>query len=132
MKAGKKLSEITGNETLNTVAYDSLGNKVVIPAKFKVLNPTDNVENGIIIEDVGAGNNNTKGNQFIWIPIGKIKTTEGEKEITFGRYTYNHITQPQAASLCQNMYSSNNFTSYRGFGTANYKYNMVARPILYL
>ena len=202
MKTGPGLGDITGSETQNTETQDSLGNKVVIPAGFKVVNLQDNVEKGIIIEDVSAGDNNTKGSQFVWIPVGKIKTSLGEKEITLGRYTfdasgnktlvqsaenyadetklnsgryyyqellnttssgntkakdiaefatktlstggyyigryeagdalatssarssstseivckegvypYNWITQPQAASLCQNMYSSNNFTS---------------------
>ena len=195
MKTGPGLGDITGSETQNTETQDSLGNKVVIPAGFKVVNPQDNVEKGIIIEDVSAGDANTKGSQFVWIPVGKIKTSQGEKTITLGRYDfandgtpspysdsrykeetpsqhasslhkntvaknidefknsansnggyyigryeagdalatssargsstsdtnpivcktgvypYNYITQPQAASLCQNMYSSNNFTS---------------------
>ena len=194
MKTGPGLGDITGSETQNTETQDSLGNKVVIPAGFKVVNPQDNVEKGIIIEDVSAGDANTKGSQFVWIPVGKIKTSQGEKTITLGRYDFNtsgnviqvsssfkeetasehassgygntiakdinafknsananggyyigryeagdalatssarrsntsdtnpivcktgvypysYITQPQAASLCQNMYSSNNFTS---------------------
>ena len=194
MKTGPGLGDITGSETQNTETQDSLGNKVVIPAGFKVVNPQDNVEKGIIIEDVSAGDANTEGSQFVWIPVGKIKTSQGEKTITLGRYDfntsgnviqvsssfkeetasehassgygntiakdinafknsananggyyigryeagdalatssarrsntsdtnpivcktgvypYNFITQPQAASLCQNMYSSNNFTS---------------------
>lgn len=85
----KKLADIIGNETENTETQDGLGNKVVIPAGFKVVNPNDNVEKGIIIEDVSAGDNNTKGSQFVWIPIGKIKTSSGEKTITLGRYDFN-------------------------------------------
>ena len=85
----KTLADITGNETENTETQDSLGNKVVIPAGFKVVNPNDNVEKGIIIEDVSAGDNNTKGSQFVWIPVGKIKTSSGEKTITLGRYDFN-------------------------------------------
>ena len=194
MKEKIELGDITGNETQNTETQDSLGNKVVVPAGFKVVNPQDNVEKGIIIEDVSAGDNNTKESQFVWIPVGKIKTSQGEKEITLGRYDfdilgnviqvsssfkeetasehassgygntiakdinafknsananggyyigryeagdalatsstrtestsdtnpivcktgvypYNYVTQLQAASLCQNMYSSSNFTS---------------------
>ena len=194
MKTGPGLEDITGSETQNTETQDSLGNKVVIPAGFKVVNPQDNVEKGIIIEDVSAGDANTKGSQFVWIPVGKIKTSQGEKTITLGRYDfatdgtpspysgdykeetpsehassgygntvakdinafknsananggyyigryeagdalatntartdstrdtnpiacktgvypYNYVTQSQAASLCQNMYNNNNFTS---------------------
>ena len=59
--AGVNLGTITGNETNNTVTQDSLGNRVVVPAGFKVVNPEDNVEDGIIIEDKDE-------NQFVWIP----------------------------------------------------------------
>ena len=89
MKTGPGLGDITGSETQNTETQDSLGNKVVIPAGFKVVNPQDNVEKGIIIEDVSAGDANTKGSQFVWIPVGKIKTSQGEKTITLGRYDFN-------------------------------------------
>ena len=187
-----RLWEITGNETQNTECYDILENKVVVPAGFKVVNPYDIVEKGIIIEDASAGDNNTKGSQFVWIPVGKIQTSQGEKTIILERYDYgkslpsfgseykeetssehsssgygntvakdidafknsanvnggyyigryeagdalatgssrtsstsdtnpivckagvypySYTTQPQAGSLCQNMYKSNNFTS---------------------
>ena len=66
---GGTLTKVTGNETTNTTVYDSLGNKVVVPAGFKVVNPGDNVEDGIIIEDVSAKDNITVGNQFVWIPV---------------------------------------------------------------
>ena len=85
----KKLADITGNETENTETQDSLGNKVVVPGGFKVVNPNDNVEKGIIIEDVSAGNDYTKGSQFVWIPVGKIKTSSDEKTIDLGRYDFN-------------------------------------------
>ena len=58
---GGTLITITGNETTNTTVYDSLGNKIVVPAGFKVINPGDNVEDGIIIEDVSAKDDITKG-----------------------------------------------------------------------
>ena len=189
-----EIGDVTGEEKENTELTDHLGNKIVIPAGFKVVNPGVNVESGIIIEDVSAGNNETKGSQFVWIPVGKIKTAWGEEEINLERYAfaddgtpstyvgnfkeetpsehsssgykntiakdinefkksvednggyyigryeagdalaknsarqngsgvnnqvvcksgvypYNWITQPQAANLCQKMYSSNNFTS---------------------
>ena len=81
------LGEITGNETTNTESKDSLGNKVVVPAGFKVVNPEDNVEDGIIIEDVSYGT--TEGSQFVWVPVGNIHTTEGDRTITLGRYWFN-------------------------------------------
>ena len=54
-ETGSTLGTVTGTETSNTTVQDSLGNKVVVPAGFKVVNPTDNVENGIVIEDVNHG-----------------------------------------------------------------------------
>ena len=104
MKKEPGLEDITGNETQNTEVKDGLGNKVIVPAGFKVVNPYDNVENGIIIEDVSAGDNNTKGSQFVWIPVGKIKTSQGEKNITLGRYTFDYYGTPtlvQTAESCE-------------------------------
>ena len=86
---GKELQEITGNETKNIITTDSLGNQIVIPAGFKPINTNDNVEDGIIIEDVSAEDDNSKGNQFVWIPIGNIKMKSGNtEEIILGRYEY--------------------------------------------
>ena len=51
------------DETENTKVQDSLGNTVWIPAGFKVVNSGDNVEDGIIIEDVT--NEKTIGSQFL-------------------------------------------------------------------
>ena len=83
---GGTLGTVTGTETSNTTVQDSLGNKVVVPAGFKVVNPTDNVEDGIIIEDVNHGA--TAGSQFVWIPVGTIQTSKGPQTITLGRYVY--------------------------------------------
>ncbi len=71
----------------NTTVTDEYGNAVVIPAGFKVVkdeedddikygysgdstNPT--VQDGIVIEDVMG----EEGNQFVWVPIGKIKNKD--------------------------------------------------------
>ena len=86
---GSTLRTVTGNETSNTTVQDSLENKVVVPAGFKVVNPTDNVEDGIIIEDVSAKDSATAGSQFVWIPVGTIHTSSGDKTITLGRYVFN-------------------------------------------
>ena len=82
------LGTVTGNETTNTTVQDSLENKVVVPAGFKVVNPEDNVESGIIIEDVSAKDDTTKGSQFVWIPTGTIQTSKGEKTINLDRYDF--------------------------------------------
>ncbi len=71
----------------NTEFTDSLGNKVKVPAGFKVVNPGDNVEDGIIIEDVTHGA--TAGSQFVWIPVGTVHRKDKEDiRITLGRYVY--------------------------------------------
>ena len=64
---GGTLTTITGNETTNTKVKDSLGNEITVPAGFRIVNPGDNVEDGIVIEDVSHGA--TVGSQFVWVPI---------------------------------------------------------------
>ena len=84
---GGSLSSVTGVETKNTTVQDALGNQVVVPAGFKIVNTNDYVTDGIIIEDVS--HEATKGSQFVWIPVGDIikedKTTEN---ITLSRYDF--------------------------------------------
>lgn len=55
----------------NTELEDSLGNKITVPAGFKIVEG-NNVTDGIVIEDVDAGTTATKGSQFVWIPVGEI------------------------------------------------------------
>ena len=83
------LGKVTGNEKTNTTVKDSLGNQVVVPAGFKVVNKDANVTDGIVVEDVT--HEATKGSQFVWIPVGDvIKDSAGNKEtITLGRYVFN-------------------------------------------
>ena len=78
--------------TANTEVYDEYGNKIVVPAGFKIrvdstTNNADTVTEGIVIED------GTNGNQFVWIPVGKIytdtaRTEANAKTITLGRYVF--------------------------------------------
>ena len=84
----KEMSEITGQETENTSTKDNLGNYIVVPAGFKVINSNDNVTDGIVIEDVS--HEATVGSQFVWIPVGDtIKDSNGNTEtITLSRYTF--------------------------------------------
>ncbi len=85
----KEMGEITGKETENTSTKDSLGNYIVIPAGFKVINPNDNVTDGIVVEDVDHGA--TAGSQFVWIPVGDVikDSEENIETITLGRYVFN-------------------------------------------
>ena len=65
----------------NMIIYDEYNNPVKVPAGFKLATDSGtDVTKGIVIEDVGTKN---KGNQYVWIPIGKIYINEdGEyKEI---------------------------------------------------
>ena len=81
------LGTVTGNETTNTTVKDKLGNEVKVPAGFKVVNPEETVPDGIIIEDVS--HEATKGSQFVWIPVGTVKKSDGQTEtITLSRYTF--------------------------------------------
>ena len=84
----KEMTDITGQEAVNTTTKDSLGNYLVVPAGFKVINPNDNVTDGIVIEDVS--HSVTAGSQFVWIPVGDvIKDSNGNKEtIKLSRYTF--------------------------------------------
>ena len=85
------LRNVSGEETENTYAHDNLGNIVKVPAGFKVVNPEDNVTDGIVIEDVNAGDEYTKGSQFVWIPVGNVITDSNGSTttITLGRYDFN-------------------------------------------
>ena len=81
--------KITGTRELDNYYFtDSLGNTVKVPGGFEVVNPEDNVTDGIIIEDVNAGDENTKGSQFVWIPVGDVITDSNGSTttITLGRY----------------------------------------------
>ena len=86
------LGTVTGNETKNSEVNDKYGNPVKVPAGFKVVNPEDDVTKGIIIEDVSAPGktSDTKGSQFVWIPVGEIITDScgTTTTITLGRYTF--------------------------------------------
>ena len=109
--SGGTLETVTGTETTNTTVKDNLGNQVVVPAGFKVVNPDDNVTDGIIIEDIS--HEATAGSQFVWIPVGDvIKDSNGNKEIiTLSRYTFanNSLGTPEikGEDKISNGYSEN-------------------------
>ena len=93
-----KISTLVGTVVdKNTKAEDAYGNKITIPKGFKILShgtaagsatytySGDNipaVQDGIVIE------NETDGNQFVWVPVGTIKNKTGNPTIiTLGRYS---------------------------------------------
>ena len=82
IKKGKPLST-----DKNTEIVDEKGNKIVIPAGFKVTGDATTVDKGIVIEDATSGA--TAGSQFVWVPVGEITKADGTKtEIKLNRYTF--------------------------------------------
>ena len=77
----------------NTALIDDYGNRVKVPEGFKIAEDSaTSVTGGVVIEDVSAGDNDTKGSQFVWVPVGNVLTDKnGSKTtITLGRYTFNN------------------------------------------
>ena len=77
----------------NTELVDEKGNKIVIPAGFKVTGDATTVDKGIVIEDATVDKDGkptaTAGSQFVWVPVGKITKADGtETEIKLNRYTF--------------------------------------------
>ena len=94
----EKLSEVEEaikNGTVyenNTTIYDKYSNPVKVPAGFKLAEDSGtDVTKGIVIEDAEAGDEISKGNQYIWVPIGDVKyNANGDiKTINLGRYSFN-------------------------------------------
>ena len=94
--------------TDNTELNDAYGNKIVVPAGFKIVsdsttNNAQTVNQGIVIEDAtvtaeGTATS-TSGSQFVWIPVGKIytdvaKTEANAKNIELNRYTFDTSGNP--------------------------------------
>ena len=91
---------------MNITVKDENGNKIVIPAGFRVIphggrviynygtNHDPCVQDGIVIAD-------SEGNAFVWVPVGTIKNKDGTTtEITLGRYTFD--TTNGTPTLMQN------------------------------
>ena len=87
VKQGKESQKVFEN---NTNLIDDYGNNVKVPAGFKIASDSaTSVTGGVVIEDVSAGDEYTKGSQFVWIPVGNI-ITEGNKieNLVLGRYDF--------------------------------------------
>ncbi len=85
------------NKDDNTELHDEYGNKIVVPAGFKITNDATTVDKGIVIEDVTS--EATAGSQFVWVPVGKIytdttKTDANSKTINLNRYTFDESGNP--------------------------------------
>ena len=78
----------------NTTIYDKYSNPVKVPAGFKLAQDSGtDVTKGIVIEDANAGDEISKGNQYVWVPLGDIKYNENGdiKTINLGRYSFDAI-----------------------------------------
>ena len=101
----KKVTDNIGSvlsTTDNTELQDAYGNKIVVPAGFKIVSDSttsnaQTVDKGIVVEDATVDSEGkataTAGSQFVWIPVGKIytddqKTGENAKIIELGRYSF--------------------------------------------
>ena len=79
--------------TENKILLDDYGNSVKVPAGFKIAEESaTSVTGGVVIEDVSAPGKttDTKGSQFVWIPVGDvISDLNGTTtKIELGRYTF--------------------------------------------
>ena len=103
----KKVADNIGkvlSTTDNTELQDAYGNKIVVPAGFKIVsddttNNAQTVDKGIVIEDTTS--ESTAGSQFVWVPVGTIYTdlehTEVKKKtIELNRYTFDTNGNPTA------------------------------------
>ncbi len=98
-KVSSNLGTVISN-TENTDLTDSLNNKITVPAGFYIVTPeqddtviydyspdgTPTVQDGIVIQ------NQTDGNQFVWVPVGTINNKESDPlgattTIQLGRYS---------------------------------------------
>ena len=77
----------------NTTLIDDYGNRVKVPAGFKIASDSATaVTGGVVIEDVSAegATEDTKGSQFVWAPVGDVITDNdgSTTNIILGRYTF--------------------------------------------
>ena len=96
-------------KTTNTKIEDIYGNKITIPAGFKIsventgyTKDTIDVTKGVVIVD-------STGNQFVWIPCGTIYTSADKltsETITLGRYSWSGSTGTLVQPTADNPYTS--------------------------
>ena len=126
----KEVSNKVLSTTDNTELQDAYGNKIVVPAGFKIVSNDDTskattVDKGIVIEDATSAA--TAGSQFVWIPVGKIytdteRTEANVKAIELNRYTFdeNGISTAQNENIVE--------SKFQELETSN-KGNIVAKSI---
>ena len=109
----KESGEVFDNKT---TIEDEEGNKIEVPAGFKIASDSGNtVQQGVVIEDVNASTDTAvQGSQFVWIPVGVFIKDGGEpsNEIVLGRYTFSTST-PGTPTLQQAAYTDENPENYK-------------------
>ena len=114
-------------KTVNSPIQDAYGNKITIPAGFKIkvdssTNNATTVDNGIVIID-------SNENEFVWIPVGKIytdieKTEDNAKTIELNRYKFDSTTgDPSAYSGSYVEEDSTDTANLKNYG------NIIAKDI---
>ena len=96
-----------------TTIEDEKGNTIVVPEGFKLANDSgDTVQQGIVIEDAFSEDENVRGSQYVWIPVGKFIKDDGTEsnEIVLGRYTFNRSNG--TPTLQQAAYTEESPTNY--------------------
>ena len=76
---------------VNSVITDMYGNQITVPAGFKI--KVDNTTNNATTVDKGIVILDSKENEFVWVPVGKIYTDVEKNEanantIEVGRYSF--------------------------------------------
>ena len=129
-----KALEVNKKYENKTELTDANGNKIVVPAGFKIVsdattNNATTVDQGIVIED--ATGTATNGSQFVWIPVGDIKKADGTTTaIALNRYTFAEdgtpTAQNESAIVSEYDAKNNNFQELETSATGNSKGSITA------
>ena len=128
-----KALEVNKKYENKTELTDANGNKIVVPAGFKIVsdattNNATTVDQGIVIED--ATGTATNGSQFVWIPVGDIKKADGTTTaIALNRYTFAEDGTPTAqneSAIVSEYDANNNFQELETSATGNSKGSITA------
>lgn len=106
--------EVLSNDSQTTIK-DEYENIIKIPAGFKIAKDSGtDVTQGVVIEDVSAGTETTKGSQFVWIPVGDVNYSGGTKTINLNRYTFasNGTPTGQEANIIDSYFEELKTSSY--------------------
>ena len=125
-----KALEVNKKYENKTELTDANGNKIVVPAGFKIVsddttNNATTVDQGIVIED--ATETDTNGSQFVWIPVGDIKKADGTTTaIALNRYTFAENGKPTAQNESAIVDDSYNYQELETSATGNSKGSITA------